>query len=110
MFVQSPALLVWAVCFAPQAAHQMLAGLPLFSRTFSDARCRSDPVALDAVGGAAVVSVPCPASGRAAAPPDVRSAYVLSVSAAPVRLRARDVRSASARGCTERHEAILLSC
>lgn len=51
----------------------------------SDVHCRSDPVALDAVGGAAVVSVPCPASGRAAAPPDVRSAYVLSVSAAPVR-------------------------
>ena len=45
---------------------------------------RSDAVALDAVGGAAVVSVPCPASSRAAAPPDARSAYVLSVSAAPV--------------------------
>ena len=42
-------------------------------------------MALDAVGGAAVVSVPCPAGGRAAAPPDVRSAYVLSVSATPVR-------------------------
>ena len=41
-------------------------------------------MALDAVGGAAVVSVPCPASSRAAAPPDARSAYVLSVSAAPV--------------------------
>ncbi len=48
-------------------------------------RGRSDAVALDAAGGAAVVSVPCPADSRAAAPPDMRAAYVLSVSAAPVR-------------------------
>ena len=45
----------------------------------------SSPVHLDALGGAAVVSVPCPMSGTASAVLDHRAAYVLAVTATQVR-------------------------
>lgn len=41
----------------------------------------SDPVQLDSLGGAAVVSVPCPLAGPSSMMPDPRSAYMLSVTA-----------------------------
>jgi hypothetical protein len=41
----------------------------------------SDAVQLDALGGAAVVSVPCPAAGPAHTLPDPRAAYMLTVTA-----------------------------
>lgn len=41
----------------------------------------SAPVQLDALGGAAVVSVPYPVPGAAAGEPDYRAAYTLAVTA-----------------------------
>lgn len=41
----------------------------------------SEPVQLDSLGGAAVVSVPCPLAGPSSVMPDPRSAYMLSVTA-----------------------------
>lgn len=41
----------------------------------------SDPVQLDSLGGAAVVSVPLPTAGPASVITDDRSAYMLSVTA-----------------------------
>ena len=44
----------------------------------------SSPVALDALGGAAVVMVPCPASGTPAAMIDSPAAFMMAVTAAQV--------------------------
>ena len=46
----------------------------------------SDSVQLDALGGAAVVSVPCPMQGPAAPKARYKSAYLLAVTAAQVTL------------------------
>ena len=44
----------------------------------------STPVQLDAVGGAAVVSVPCPLQGPPSSTVDHRAAYMVAVTAAQV--------------------------
>ena len=44
----------------------------------------STPVQLDAVGGAAVVSVPCPLQGPPSSAVDHRAAYMVAVTAAQV--------------------------
>ena len=41
----------------------------------------SEPLQLDAQGGAAIVSVPCPGPSPSYAQPDARAAYALSVTA-----------------------------
>ena len=41
----------------------------------------SEPLQLDALGGAAIVSVPCPGPSPSYAHPDARAAYALSVTA-----------------------------
>ncbi len=46
----------------------------------------SEPLQLDALGGAAIVSVPCPGPSPSYAQPDARAAYALSVTASQVGL------------------------
>lgn len=41
----------------------------------------SEPLQLDALGGAAIVSVPCPGPSPSYAHPDARAAYALAVTA-----------------------------
>ena len=45
----------------------------------------SEPLQLDSLGGAAIVSVPCPGHSPSYAQPDARAAYALSVTASQVR-------------------------
>lgn len=44
----------------------------------------SEPLQLDALGGAAIVTVPCPGPSPSYAQPDARAAYALSVTASQV--------------------------
>ena len=44
----------------------------------------SEPLQLDSLGGAAIVSVPCPGPSPSYAQPDARAAYALSVTASQV--------------------------
>ena len=45
----------------------------------------SEPLQLDSLGGAAIISVPCPGHSPSYAQPDARAAYALSVTASQVR-------------------------
>lgn len=53
----------------------------------------SEPVQLDSLGGAAIVSVPCPGPSPSYAQPDARAAYALSVTASKVVYIAQTVRA-----------------
>jgi hypothetical protein len=44
----------------------------------------SEPLQLDSLGGAAIVTVPCPGPSASYAQPDARAAYALSVTASQV--------------------------
>ena len=53
----------------------------------------SEPLQLDSLGGAAIVSVPCPGPSPSYAQPDARAAYALSVTASQVANIAQTVRA-----------------
>ena len=58
----------------------------------------SAPLQLDSLGGAAIVSVPCPGPSPSYAQPDARAAYALSVTASQVALLLRQ--SGQAQACS----------